>query len=132
MAVTTKGMLWGTIEESRGGKRILAFRGVRYAQPPVGDLRFRPPRPVPTWSGIAEAKNNGHVCPQHMYYKPDIWIGQEDCLWLNVFSRDLVKTKKRPVLVWIHGGNFVRGSAAEYEPDYLLDEDIGNVERFLH
>lgn len=67
---------------------------------------------------------NGHVCPQHMYYKPDIWIGQEDCLWLNVYTRDLVIKKKRPVIVWIHGGNFVRGSAADYEPDYILDEDV--------
>jgi carboxylesterase type B len=44
-------------------------------------------------------------------------------LWLNVFTRDLVMKKKRPVVVWIHGGNFVRGSAGEYEPDYILDED---------
>ncbi|CAB4057118.1 Liver carboxylesterase 1,Putative inactive carboxylesterase 4,Carboxylesterase 1E,Carboxylesterase 1D,Esterase B1,Esterase CM06B1,Liver carboxylesterase B-1,Cholinesterase 1,Acetylcholinesterase,Cholinesterase 2,Acetylcholinesterase 1 [Lepeophtheirus salmonis] len=76
------------------------------------------------WDGIREAKKNGHFCPQHMYYKPDVWIGEEDCLWLNVFSRDLAVNKKRPVIVWIHGGNFVRGSAADYEPDYLLDEDI--------
>ena len=76
------------------------------------------------FSGIREAKLNGHVCPQHMYYKPDIWIGQEDCLWLNVYTRDLVIKKKRPVIVWIHGGNFVRGSAADYEPDYILDEDV--------
>ena len=49
--------------------------------------------------------------------------GNEDCLWLNVFTRDLVVRKSRPVIVWIHGGNFVRGSAAEYEPDYILDDD---------
>ena len=67
---------------------------------------------------------NGHVCPQHMYYKPDIWIGEEDCLWLNVYTRDLVVKKRRPVIVWIHGGNFVRGSAADYEPDYILDEEV--------
>ena len=71
-----------------------------------------------------EAKLNGHVCPQHMYYKPDIWIGEEDCLWLNVYTRDLVVKKRRPVIVWIHGGNFVRGSAADYEPDYILDQDV--------
>merc|ERR1711983_112059 len=124
VAQTKKGMLWGTIEESRSGKRILAFRGIKHVQAPTGKFRWRAPMPAPSWEGIKEAKSNGHVCPQHMYYKPDIWIDQEDCLWLNVFTRDLVKSKRRPVLVWIHGGNFVRGSAAEYEPDYLLDEDI--------
>ena len=117
-------MLWGTIEESRGGKRILAFRGIRYAAPPVGPLRFRAPRPFPEWKGIVEAKSNGHVCPQHMYYKPDVWIGNEDCLFLNVYTRDLVVKKARPVIVWIHGGNFVRGSANDYQPDYILDEDV--------
>ena len=71
-----------------------------------------------------EAKSNGHVCPQHMYYKPDIWVGKEDCLWLNVYTRDLVVKKRRPVIVWIHGGNFVRGSAAEYDPDYIMDQDV--------
>ncbi len=50
--------------------------------------------------------------------------GQEDCLWLNVFTRDLIQKKKRPVLVWIHGGSFVRGSAADYEPDYILDQEV--------
>jgi acetylcholinesterase len=124
VAQTKQGMLWGSIEESRSNKRILAFRGIKHVQPPIGLLRWKPPKPSPSWQGIREAKLNGHVCPQHMYYKPDIWIGQEDCLWLNVFTRDLVVKKKRPVIVWIHGGNFVRGSAAEYEPDYLLDEDI--------
>ena len=124
VAQTKVGMLWGTIEESRQGKRILAFRGIKHVQPPVGDLRLRPPRMAPAWEGIVEAKSNGHMCPQHLASKPDIWVGDEDCLWLNVFTRDLVVDKKRPVIVWIHGGSFSRGSAAEYDPDYLLDEDV--------
>jgi len=124
VAQAKSGSFWGTIEESRGGKRILAFRGIPYARPPIAELRFRPPVPLGRHDGLKEAKVNGHVCPQHMYYKPDIWIGAEDCLWLSVFTRDLVLKKKRPVLVWFHGGNFVRGSAADYEPDYLLDEEM--------
>ncbi|XP_023348100.1 venom carboxylesterase-6 [Eurytemora carolleeae] len=124
VAQTKLGMLWGTVEESRGGKRILAFRGVQHVQPPTGSRRFRPPVPVQKWEGIKEAKHNGHICPQHLATKPDIWVGDEDCLWLNVFTRDLVVSKRRPVMVWIHGGNFARGSAAEYSPDYLLDQDI--------
>ena len=43
---------------------------------------------------------------------------------MNIFTRDLVLKKKRPVVVFFHGGNFVRGSAAEYEPDYILDQDV--------
>ena len=124
VAQTKLGMLWGTVEESRQGKRILAFRGIKHIQPPVGALRFRPPKMSPAWEGIVEAKTNGHMCPQHLGTKPDIWVGDEDCLWLNVFTRDLVVDKKRPVVVWIHGGSFSRGSAAEYDPDYLLDEDV--------
>merc|ERR1711936_708750 len=118
------GNLWGTIEESRGGKRVLAFRGIRHLQPPVGELRWQPPRFSSKWEGIKDAKTNGHVCPQHLASKPDIWVGDEDCLWLNVFTRDLVVAKRRPVVVWIHGGSFSRGSAAEYDPDYLLDQEI--------
>ena len=124
VAQTKLGMLWGTIEESRAGRRILAFRGVKHVQPPVGELRFRPPVPAAKWEGIVEAKHNGHICPQHLATKRDTWVGDEDCLWLNVFTRDLVTTKRRPVIVWIHGGSFSRGSAAEYDPDYLLDEDV--------
>lgn len=124
VAQTKQGMLWGTVEESRGGKRILAFRGIQHVQPPTGERRFRPPVPVSRWDGIKEAKHNGHICPQHLPTKPDIWVGEEDCLWINVFSRDLVAGKRRPVMVWIHGGNFARGSAAEYDPDYILDQEV--------
>jgi len=124
VAQTKLGLLWGTVEESRGGKRILAFRGIRHLQPPVENLRWRPPVFSPKWEGVKEAKINGHVCPQHLPSKPDIWVGDEDCLWLNVFTRDLVVSKARPVVVWIHGGGFSRGSAAEYDPDYLLDQEV--------
>ena len=124
VAQTKLGMLWGTVEESRGSKRILSFRGIKYAKPPTGERRLQPPVEAEKWEGIVDAKHNGHVCPQHLQTKRDTWVGDEDCLWLNVFTRDLVVSKKRPVIVWIHGGNFARGSAAEYDPDYLLDEDV--------
>jgi len=124
VAKTNLGMLLGRIEQSRDGNRILAFRGIRHLQPPVGELRFEPPVAAASWEGIVEAKTNGEVCPQHLATRPDIWVGSEDCLWLNVFTRDLVSKRGRPVIVWIHGGSFSRGSAAEYDPDYLLDQDI--------
>ena len=84
VAVTKLGMLWGTIEESRAGRRILAFRGVKHVQPPVGELRFRPPVFTPRWEGIVEAKANGHMCPQHLASKPDIWVGDEVELQTNL------------------------------------------------
>jgi len=124
VAQPKQGMMWGTVEESRGGKRILAFRGIKHLEAPTGENRFRPPVRTKRWDGIQETKHNGHICPQHLATKPDIWVGEEDCLWLNVFTRDLSVNRKRPVIVWIHGGNFAKGSAAEYEPDYLLDEDV--------
>ena len=52
VATTKKGMLWGTVEESRGRKRILAFRGIKYGQPPVGSLRWKSPIAAPAWEGI--------------------------------------------------------------------------------
>ena len=52
VAQTKKGMLWGTVEESRGRKRILAFRGIKYAQPPVGGMRWKKPIAAPAWEGI--------------------------------------------------------------------------------
>ena len=90
VAQTKLGMLLGRVEKSREGKRILAFRGIRHVQPPVGKLRFKPPVDTTKWEGMVELKTNGHVCPQHLPYKPDIWVGEEDCLWLNVFTRWVV------------------------------------------
>ena len=87
IAQTKMGMILGRIEKSRDGNRILAFRGIRHVLPPVGKLRFKPPVEAPSWRGLVEAKANGHVCPQHLAHKADTWVGDEDCLWLNVFTR---------------------------------------------
>jgi len=124
VAKTKHGMLLGRVEQSKEGQRILAFRGIRHLKPPTGELRFKPPVEADSWDGIIDAKTNGPVCPQHLITRPDIWVGEEDCLWLNVFTRDLVSERGRPVIVWIHGGSFSSGSAADYDPDFMLDEDI--------
>jgi hypothetical protein len=76
VAQTKLGNYWGTIEESRAKKRILVFRGIPYAKSPEGSLRYQPPVPFGKHEGMKDVKINGHVCPQHMYYKPDIWIGK--------------------------------------------------------
>ena len=87
VAKTKSGMLLGRIEQSRNGNRILAFRGIRHVKQPIGELRFQPPLEAPSWEGIVEAKTNGEGCPQHLATRPDIWVGDEDCLWLKVFTR---------------------------------------------
>lgn len=96
-------------------KGVLAFKGVPFAAPPVGALRWKPPQPAANWEGVRDATAYGDICTQKMP-NPDNGIGQypasEDCLTLNVFTQDLNRNAKRPVMVWIHGGGFVNGSGS--------------------
>ncbi|OLT46133.1 carboxylesterase/lipase family protein [Cellulosimicrobium sp. CUA-896] len=89
------------------------FRGVPYAAPPTGDLRWEPPQPVAPWSGVRGAEQYSPVCPQ----APPSPNGQsEDCLTLNVTVPQGTTTAARlPVIVWIHGGGFELGEGADYE-----------------
>ncbi len=96
-------------------KGVLAFKGIPYAVPPVGALRWKPPMAAAKWEGVRDATRYGDICMQIMP-NPDNGIGQlpasEDCLTLNVFTQDLAHNGKRPVMVWIHGGGFVNGSGS--------------------
>ena len=92
---------------------IIAFKGIPFAAPPVGDSRWRAPAPAAKWTGVRSAADYGFVCMQK-YPTTDNGIGRqrpsEDCLTLNVWTHGL--GGKRPVMVWIHGGGFVNGSGA--------------------
>ena len=96
------------IGAQQGGTR--AFRGIPYAAPPVGPRRFRPPEPVAKWSEPLDATRPGKACPQ-----PNtggyIRESSEDCLSLNVWTPAQRQEARLPVLVWIHGGAFLQGSA---------------------
>jgi para-nitrobenzyl esterase len=87
-------------------KSEFAFYRIPYAKPPVGKLRFQAPRPVDNWRGILDATKPGPRCFQPV----DNYERSEDCLHLNVFTRNL--TGSQPVVVRIHGGAFQIGYSA--------------------
>ena len=106
----------------RGVERngALEFRGIPYAAPPVGDLRFAPPRPGIPWTGVRDASDFGASCPQTRRYDLTERSTTEDCLFLNVsLPADLRPGERLPVLAWIHGGAFVGGSSSLYRLDRL-------------
>jgi para-nitrobenzyl esterase len=93
-----------------------AFLGIPYAKPPVRDLRWKPPQAVDKWSGVRKATQFGKRCAQLASATLQNAASQdEDCLYLNVWTPD-VGAQKLPVMVWIHGGGNVNGSASEPVP----------------
>ncbi|XP_034231366.1 juvenile hormone esterase-like [Thrips palmi] len=122
-----QGLLEGVNKWTRGkgANRVeyAAFWGVPFAQPPVGPLRFKAPRPHPGWTGVRSAKEAGSWCAQGQ--DGDL-RGSEDCLFLNVFTTNLDKSEKQPVYVFVHGGGFQFGapSVTRYGPDYLLPHGV--------
>jgi para-nitrobenzyl esterase len=106
---------------------VISFKGIPYAAPPIGDLRWRAPQPVKPWSDARPAKDFGAIC-QQTFNARDNGVGalpmSEDCLTLNVYSP--VAAKKAPVMVWIHGGGFVNGSgtAGLYDGSALARQGV--------
>ncbi len=97
-----------------GGLRV--FKGIPYARPPVGDLRWKAPVPQPRWTGTRVATDFGAACVQPQAPNATVYSGvtlpvSEDCLTLNVWTP--AHAKNAPVMVWIHGGALVSGSSRE-------------------
>ncbi|KAJ8664462.1 hypothetical protein QAD02_006124 [Eretmocerus hayati] len=125
---TDRGKVIGEILETvEDHHKYAAFKGIPYAKPPVGALRFKPPVDVDPWTEPFKATtDNPKLCIQILFTTDQI-TGSEDCLYLNVFvplKKPLIHLK--PVMVWIHGGAYRSGSsdASLYGPDFLLQEDI--------
>ncbi len=96
------------------GVRI--FKGIPFAAPPMGELRWKAPQPVVAWDGVRKCEAFGPECPQASYPTSSMYFSppqkqSEDCLYLNVWTAAR-SGERRPVMVWIHGGALTRGSGA--------------------
>src|SRR6201993_4599105 len=123
-----------TVVETRYGPvrgvdrgNVKVWKGVRYAAPPVGDLRWRAPQSPQPWTAIADASRFGPVCPQPTLPVVPLDLGApvgEDCLSLNIWSSTAPGDKK-PVMVWVHGGAYVMGSTGQplYDGTALATSD---------
>jgi para-nitrobenzyl esterase len=112
---TTHGPVRGASDLAGGS--ILTWNGIRYAAPPVGDLRFRVPEPPQRWTEVADATSFGPACPQPTFANMPLDLGApqgEDCLSLNVWaSSDTEPGDGKPVMVWLHGGAYILGSSSQ-------------------
>ena len=98
-----------------GDPEISVFKGIPFAAPPMGDLRFRPPAPAARWSGTRKADSFGPVCPQLTQGPPPPM--SEDCLTANIWTGAKSARERRPVFVWIYGGAFIQGSGSNPQFD---------------
>jgi len=113
------GLLEGVPAQTTG---ITVFKGIPYAAPPVGELRWRAPQTPAKWSGVRRADEFSADCPQRRSGPFGPWSAEyiskagmeggssEDCLYLNIWTGAKAAGEKRPVFVWIHGGSFSSGS----------------------
>src|SRR6185312_1782673 len=94
---------------------VLSFKGVPFAQPPVGPLRWRAPQPATPWTGVRQSTEYGHDCAQLPFPSDAAPLGtkpDEDCLVMNVWRPANSEGRKLPVMVWIYGGGFVNGGSS--------------------
>jgi para-nitrobenzyl esterase len=120
----------GSLEGTTGrvaGIRI--FKGVPFAAPPVGELRWKAPKPVASWTGVRKADEFGDRCIQTSPFPDQIWRDRaesEDCLSLAIWTAAKSASEHRPVMVWFYGGGFFSGSADEprYDGEHLAAKGV--------
>jgi para-nitrobenzyl esterase len=105
--------------EGRSADNVIAFKGIPFARPPVGALRWRPPQPVVAWQGVLQAREFQSNCVQPLSAAPPSVGISEDCLYLNVWRPASTAERPLPAMVWIHGGGLIEGGASLYPGDGL-------------
>ena len=105
------------------------MKGIPFAEPPIGKLRFQKPLPKKPWDGIFEA-NQHTECVQASFFRQNTILGSEDCLVLSIsvpkYFPESAKKSPLPVMVWIHGGGFTQGSGSPdmYGPERFMDYGV--------
>ena len=110
---------------------VRVYKGIPYAAPPTGELRWKPPRPAAHWEGTRQATTFSKVCmqlpypPESIYYRPSQPMS-EDCLALNIWTAAASANERRPVMMWIHGGALTRGfgSTPTYDGEALAARGV--------
>ncbi|XP_015112051.1 venom carboxylesterase-6 [Diachasma alloeum] len=127
---TRVGNVEGFYKTSSRGRSYRAFEGIPYAQPPVHSLRFEPPQPFGSWEGTLKATKPKSMCTQYVLGAgyPGKVVGNEDCLYLNIYTPLSNETKKGsrllPVFFWIHGGAFQFLDGHSQGSSYIMNRDL--------
>jgi len=118
----------GKVEGIQTKNGVLAFMGIPFAQPPTGDLRFAPPVEVAPWDGVRDATKSGPAAPQQANpIDPGAkFVQDEDCLNLNIWT-PAIDGRKRPVLVYIHGGACMLGRSSDPTFDGAIISKRGDI-----
>lgn len=108
------------------GTEVQVFKGIPYAAPSIGSLRWRPPSPSAEWNGVRDATQFSHACMQTPSSDFPADTLSEDCLYLNVWTPARNPSARLPVMLWIHGGGFVAGSGSmkQYEGENLARKGV--------